>query len=714
MAVSPVLVNAGSIGGLGDQNNAFNNMENAMMRMEDRKNKRLDRGQAARDRLGVIVDDNMTADVIKKTKKNTVLEDFNSRFNTEYDTIFDENGQARKGMENQAASWGKGGFGDSVSQYEMQNLERLAGGVNDAKKYSDNIYDNMISSGMSPAQAEAARKTQLERHKKAPMSKAALQRQKILADAETSKYEKTMDLAKAMGKQSNSSGGNIVGHDSNGDPIYGPKTTSSSSNKYKGKGGGYTGEDFVADFGGRVKRDEKPGLILEPIDKWNYSDADDVNDAVGNFSAAGASKDQIHRALSMPGSVKDAHGEAPRINKEQFDTNMKALLAEDKAGGYKSGSSKGGFAQGAFSGYTPEAQQRIAKTEKAARGAMEANLAKILNQGNLPGKEATLNSIFDWYDGQEKPAGGTKKVTKPTGSKTTKTTTKKGDGKVTEEEVQKVVDEIKKNPEAGTNGQAVRDFFSNIGDFASERASNVGDYFNAGVDALPDFSGQLDPNGVLDPLKSSGSDTTPILPEGERQFPNTGKNDLATLLKGEKAGPKTQEQTKRANAAIVKEAIRRSENGGLLDQMQTGDVRTSPEDTASVNANMNGPLDAGIRSPVVNSLNSPLGAGINQPAQNVLEVNPRNAGAGLRSNAQGNVGGTLANNQAEDQRRFQNDNASLKQQEVKSLTPAVELMLRSGYNRRQIEQWVREKSDTLSPAEIKAAIESIEDNRLQY
>ena len=717
MAVSPVLVNAGNLGGMGDQNNAFNSMENAMVRMEDRKNKRLDRGKAARDRLSEITDENLTGDIIQRTKKNTVLEDFNTRFDTEYNTIFDENGQAHKGMEGQAASWGKGGFGDSVSKYEMQNLERLAGGVNDAKKYSDNIYDQMIASGLSPAQAEAARKTQLERHKKAPMSKAALQRQKILADAETSKYEKTMDLAKAMGKQSNSSGGNIVGHDSNGDPIYGPKRTSSSSSKYKGKGGGYTGDDFVSDFGGRIKRDEKPGYIMEPIDKWNYSDADDVNDAVGIFSAAGSTKDQIHRALTMPGSVNDAHGEAPRIDKEQFTVNMKALLAEDKASGYGSGSgsSKGGFAQGAFSGYTPAAQQRIAKTEKAARGAMEANLAKILNQGNLPGKDATLNSIFDWYDGKEKPSGSTKSTSSKKTGKGGKTIgDKNGDGKVTEKEIEEVVKAVESNPEAGTNGQAVRDFFSNIGDFASERASNVGDYFNAGVDALPDFSGEFDPKGILDPLKSSGSDTTPLLPEGERQFPNTGKNDLATLLKGEKTGPKTKEQTKRANAIKVKRAIDKSENGGLLDQFQTGDVRTSPEDTASVNANMNGPLDAGIRSPAVNSLNGPLGAGVNQPAQNVLEVNPRNAGAGFRSNAQGNIGGTLANNEVENQRRYQNDNNRLKQEEVKSLTPAVELMLRSGYNRKQIEQWVQENADTLSPAEIKAAIESIEDNRLQY
>jgi len=182
MALSPILVNAGSMGGMNSQNSAFNLMGKALTDMESRKNSRNATARAASDRILKSAEEDTTRNIISSTKQNTFYDDFQDRFDTEMSSMYNPDGSVIAGQEERAKIFSDGGFGDSINPNELSHMARLSAGVNDPGKYSNDIYDQMIAAGLSPAQAEAQRKTQKAKWTPAEMTKGALQAQKIKSD----------------------------------------------------------------------------------------------------------------------------------------------------------------------------------------------------------------------------------------------------------------------------------------------------------------------------------------------------------------------------------------------------------------------------------------------------------------------------------------------------------------------------------------------------
>ena len=391
MAVNPILVNAGSMNNMGNQNSAFGLMGKALNDMESRRNTRNTNARAASDRLLKNAESDATRDIIGATKKNTVMDDFQNRFDTEYASIYDDSNQVadkngvmgpaiRKGMEAKAAKWSDGGFGASMDQTEQDNLMRLEGGVDDAGRYSQDIYDRMLKAGLSPAQAEAQRKTQMAKWKKPEMSKQALQNQKILSDAANKRYETTMDLAKAMGKTSQS-GGQSGG--TNG-------SSRSGSSKTGSKGKSWNDQSIAENL--------QKSLGFED-DTFVGTDA---GDAVGTYrELADAGFNQNEALIIMDKVLKSAYNIGDKTYMGDYDADVRQYVKDNELTPTYSGSGskggKSGFSQSAFSGYTPAAQKRIMETESKASKILQNELSTIMNSGNQPGKEAVLDSIFNWH-----------------------------------------------------------------------------------------------------------------------------------------------------------------------------------------------------------------------------------------------------------------------------------------------------------------------------
>ena len=282
----------------------------------------------------------------------------------------------------------------------------MTGGVDDATRYSNDVYDQMLKAGIDPKQAEAQRQVQLARHKAPEMSKQALQDRKMQMEILKSQYEKNSDLNKAMGKSSESSGGYITGYDSDNNPIYGvkPSGRNSGSTKYNKNGAGQDFKSFFSDkgqfSGGKdflstgddpeVAQNRMTTILTELRNDPKYSrmSEKDLTNAATQFISG--SRDKLS---SLDPSIEGSDQQLMNEAKKLYD----ARGGYSGSGSSSTGSNKGGFTQGSFTGWTDEAKAKAAKSQALLDSNYKKDMQNIMNSGNKPGKKAVLDSIFNYH-----------------------------------------------------------------------------------------------------------------------------------------------------------------------------------------------------------------------------------------------------------------------------------------------------------------------------
>ncbi len=387
--------------GMAAQNGAFGLMGKALNDMEARKNNRTNRGDKALADLAKVTDRQLTGDIIKETKQNTFYNDFQNKFDTEVASMYNPDGSVIAGQEARAKRFSDGGFGDSINPNEISHMGRLSAGVDDAKRYSNDIYSNMLSAGLSPAQAEAQRKTQYDKWKTPEMTKGALQAQKIKSDQILKDKELFNKNALELFKTKESTGGYTDAAGNFVSTKTGDKNRFKDALKTKADFSSAFGFDPTSDIAGNIGGDKAFGVYT-------------------SFLNQGYSPAQMREAISNT-SAEEFFGTDTEANATTKKAYAKVVQNYLDKGGMKAGakpgdaSATGKYGSGSYSGIKDKAG--FQKYLNQGNTEFDAKTAALLNNGQ-PGKEAVLKSIFDWDSGAPKKktapvVNDKKKVKKP-------------------------------------------------------------------------------------------------------------------------------------------------------------------------------------------------------------------------------------------------------------------------------------------------------------